>query len=166
VYQLTSISGMVSHVERLSNTSGSIGGASYRGTGGVSGTIRTDERTLFRIDNRPVSYPGSPSIAKEDNVTLIIRGRQETAVALRNNSTGFTYTIGVIIGVITDEDVKAILLKWAILTSPILFLAFVLQDLSLLLLLPLVGGVLFFQIRRKQEYRQAVYQLLDENSLS
>lgn len=61
---LTSLSGVVSHVERRSETSGYI----YNG----SGNIRTRATgTIFRVDGTPATVSGSPVLSSGDRVTLI-----------------------------------------------------------------------------------------------
>jgi hypothetical protein len=75
------LSGVVSHVNRVSSTGGV-------GTYGV----QTSHRLQFRVDNRPAWYEGSPNIAEGEHVTLVGQQKDEfKAVALRNDATQIVY---------------------------------------------------------------------------
>lgn len=58
-----SLSGTVSHLERLSKLSGHISGG--------SGSVNTSTRTSFRVDGMPAIVDGSPTISNGDRVMVI-----------------------------------------------------------------------------------------------
>lgn len=87
---LTSLSGNVSHMERASDTRGSVS-TSYGGY--VSGSVYTNKSTSFRINNRPIAYHGHPNLSDGDNVLVIgaFHGGEFIAIALTNKTTGIIY---------------------------------------------------------------------------
>lgn len=155
------ISGKVSHIERFSNTSGSVEGSTWSGYGGVSGEIRTDERTTFRINAKPVTYPGTPSLVEGEEVTLVVKNgrRQKRSLALKNHSTGLTYITADRSLITNKEVIKALLLILFLIVSG-LSLAFDFSDFSVFYLVSLF--VLFISINtyRKKTYTDFVYKLL------
>ena len=94
---LTSLSGVVSHVERRSETSGHI----YDGYG----KIRTRPiDTRFRVDGRPATVSGSPVLSSGDRVKLIggyINGIFYVQV-LQN------YTAGLVYGGVSQKDTLSV----------------------------------------------------------
>jgi hypothetical protein len=86
---LTSLSGIVSNVNHFSRTTGSV--KVRRGTG--SGSVRTKFSITFRVDNKPIFYPGRPDVGDGDFVTVIgtNKGGVTSALVLRNDSTGVEY---------------------------------------------------------------------------
>ena len=84
--QLTPLTGVVSHVEKRSEVSGSVS----NGSGSTKTRAKT---TLFRVDERPATCPGTFIRSNGDRVLLV--GRYDQGVfqveALRNMTAGLIY---------------------------------------------------------------------------
>jgi hypothetical protein len=77
------LSGIVSHINYLSETSGTVD----KGTGSIS----TSHSVMFRVDNIPYEFPGTPNLGEGDRVTIVFCENGIGAMILRNDSTGVTY---------------------------------------------------------------------------
>jgi hypothetical protein len=86
---LVAFSGIVSNVNYFSKTTGSV--RVHRGSG--SGSVRTKHSISFRVDNKPISYPGRPDLGEGDLATVIggNNGGVVVALVVRNDSTGVEY---------------------------------------------------------------------------
>lgn len=83
--QLVTVSGKVSHVSQTSSTHGQVQNG--------HGTVSTSHQLSFRVDNRPATMKGTPSIGDGDLVTIagLDRGGIVETLAVRNRSTGIDY---------------------------------------------------------------------------
>jgi hypothetical protein len=81
--KITLLSGRVNNINYSASTSGTI----YRG----EGRVRTRHRAAFRIENTPVTFPGSPNLAEGDKVTIAFMSGGIGAAILRNDTTGVVY---------------------------------------------------------------------------
>jgi hypothetical protein len=81
----TLLSGVVSQINYFSSTTGTV----ERG----EGTISTSHRVSFRINNVPVTFPGTPNLAEGDMVTMAFftEGIAARAGFFRNDTTGVMY---------------------------------------------------------------------------
>lgn len=112
----TLLTGAVTHLERITSTTGSMQNG--------NGQIRTDHVTTFRLDNRPVRFNGVPDLGANENATAAGYARNGIfdALAVRNESTGLVYghsgmalmVAGVILGLLGFFTLS-VLIGWVIL---------------------------------------------------
>lgn len=81
----TLLSGTITHLDRISSTSGRM----QHG----NGQIRTDHTTTFRLDNQPAVFRGVADLGADEPATAAgyMKKGMFTALAVRNDSTGLVY---------------------------------------------------------------------------
>lgn len=87
---LKKVEGNVSNLSKYHSTSGSVRTNSFNGL--VSGYVRTNHWTTFRVNNCPCWWPGTLDISEGDIVSIAGEGSGEILVwALHNQTTNLVY---------------------------------------------------------------------------